>query len=355
MLRKQIKLAVLISTFVAGAVIGFAQGPGMARPSPPPPTKDPNGNLKAGDTSSSGEAVARGQIALADGAVPERLVQIFAVCGGDQKFIAIADSKGRFSFNPGVLSETQATKGCVLRATLEGYRSETKPLADVKPNASTKLGKIVLQPLSSDTNGLTSVTGAQANKAAKKAYDKSLDEAAKQSWSEAKASLLKATAAYPDYSDAWLSLGIMEQSAGDRDGAQKSFAESARADGKFAVPLILTAALDALRGDWQATVEHSQKAIDLNPSAFPQAYELNALGNLNLKKVDAVEKSAAEGLKLDTEQRYPELEYLLGVVLAAKRDLDGATKHLQAYIDQSPNGPNIERAKTALAELRAAH
>lgn len=347
------QFVVLISTFVSGTLIGWAQGPGMARPSTPTPTTNTRGDVRSGEMPSTSESVARGQVALADGTVPAQLVQIYAVCGGDQKFLAVADSKGRFSFNPRALSDTPATKDCVLRASLEGYRSETKPLADVKPDSSTKFGKILLQPLSADTNGLTSQTGAQASKAAKKAYEKGLDEAAKQAWPEAKASMVKATSAYPGYSDAWLSLGMLQQSEGDRDGAQKSFAEAARADGKFAAPLILTAALDALRGDWQATVEHSQKAIDLNPSGFPQAYELNALGNLNLKMADAVEKSATEGLKLDTEHRYPELEYLLGVALAAKRDLDGATKHLQAYMDQSPNGPNVGRAKTALGELRA--
>jgi hypothetical protein len=357
MTRTYIRLAVLISACVTGtAVCSFAQGPGtMARPTPPSTTRDSTGNLKTGDTTTATEAMARGQVVLADGSVPVELVKISVVCGDAEKFIAVADSKGRFNFNPGVLSDSRDKKGCVLRASLEGYRSESKPLAEVKPGSSTKLGKMILQPLSTDTNGLTSVTGAQANKAAKKAYEKGLEEAAKQSWPEAKASFLKATAAYPDYSDAWLSLGILQQSEGDRDGAQKSFAESARADTKFAVPLILIAALDALRGDWQATVEHSQKAIDLNPSAFPHAYELNALGNLNLRKADAVEKSAAEGLKVDTGHEHPELEYFLGIVLSVKHDVDGASKHLQTYIDESPNGPNIARAKKALEELRAAH
>jgi Tfp pilus assembly protein PilF len=356
MRKNFVRLAVLIGGFATGSGIDFAQGPGMARgAAPSPTTRDPNGNLKADETSSNIEVSVRGQVVLADGSVPEGLVGIFAVCGGGEKFIAVTDSKGRFTFNPGVLSAMTGTKSCVLRPYLEGYRSDTRPLAGVKPDASTKLGKLVLQPVSSDTNGLTSQTGAQANKGARKAFDKGLDEAAKQAWPEAKAGLLKATSAYPGYSNAWLSLGMLQQSEGDRDGAQKSFAESARADGKFAVPLVLMAALDGLRGDWQAAVEHSQKAIDLNPSAFPHAYELNALGNLNLKNADATEKSASEGLKIDTERRYPELEYLLGVVLSAKKDLDGATKHLQAYLEQSPDGPNTARAKTALEELRAAH
>ncbi len=352
-----IRLTILIGALVAvTAVGGFAQGTGtMARPVPPSNTRDSSGNLKTDNGSSSSESAVRGQVTLADGSIPERLVAIYSVCGGAEKFISVADAKGRFNFNPGVLSENPDPKSCVLRASLEGYRSETKPLSDIKPDGITKLGKITLQPLSTDATGLNSATSAQANKAAKKAYEKGLEEAAKQAWADAKTSFLKATSAYNDYAAAWLALGVLQQSEGDRDSALKSFGESARADPKFAVPLIAMAALDSLRGDWAATVEHSQKAIDLNPTAFPHAYELNALGNLNQKNIEAVQKTATEGLKIDTEHHYPELEYLLGVVLLAQRDNEGASKHLQAYIEESPNGPNVARAKSSLETLRASH
>jgi tetratricopeptide (TPR) repeat protein len=290
---------------------------------------------------------------MADGSAPEELIEIFSACGGAQKFIAVADSKGRFSFNPSVLGDLGGAKDCVLIASLDGYRSETKPLADVNPNSSTKLGKIVLQPLASDTSGVISSTGEQASKNAKKAYERALDEAAKQQWPNAITSLQKATAAYAGYSSAWLSLGILQQSGRDLDGARKSFEQAAQADGKFALPLIRLAALDAARGDWQASLDHSQKAIDLNAAAFPHAYELNALANTNLQKIDAAEKSAAEGIKLDQAHRYPELEYALGIVLKAKHDRDGAMKHLQAYVDEAPNGPNVATAKSQLAQLQA--
>jgi tetratricopeptide (TPR) repeat protein len=59
--------------------------------------------------------------------------------------------------------------------------------------------------------------------------------------------------------------------------AEKSFLQSARADPKFALPLIRAAALEATQGDWGAALDHSQKAIDLNPAAFPNAYALNAM------------------------------------------------------------------------------
>ena len=104
-------------------------------------------------------------------------------------------------------------------ASLEGYRSETKPLADVNPNSGTKLGKmfaaVVLGHQWPDQPA-----DEQASKNAKKAFQKGLDEAAKQEWTNAMASLQKATAASPGYSSAWLSLGILQQSGRDLDGAR---------------------------------------------------------------------------------------------------------------------------------------
>jgi len=347
-------LVVLIGVLLVGAgAHAFAQGT-MARPAPSSTTRDSSGNLKTDNPAQPSEAMARGQVAMADGSIPAELVEIQTVCGGTPKDIAVADTKGRFSFSPAVLNGIPDTKGCVLRASLEGYRSEAKPWSEVNPSSSTKLGKIVLQPLSSDTGGLVSTTDAEAPKNAKKAYEKGLDEAAKQDWANATVSLQKATSAYPGYSSAWLSLGILQQSSGDLAGAQKSFAQSAQADAKFALPLIRIAALDAAKGDWQATLDHSQKAIDLNPAAFPHAYELNAIANMNLQKVDAAEKSATEGLKLDTEHRYPELEYALGTILKFKNDRDGAMKHLQAYVDQAPTGQYAAVVKKDLAQLQAA-
>jgi Flp pilus assembly protein TadD len=354
-IRTGVRFVVLAMVLLAGAATqGLAQGT-MVRPTPPTPSRDSNGDLKADQSASSGEATARGVVALADGSVSEELVEIYSVCGGVQKFIAVADSKGRFSFNSAVLSDIKDPKVCVLRASLEGYRSETKPLAEVSMSSATKLGKIVLQPLSSDTNGLISTADAQASKNAKKAYEKGFDEAAKQDWASAMASMQKALAAYPGYSSAWLTLGILQESGGDRESAQKSFAESARLDAKFADPFIRIAALAGARADWQAALDSSQKAIDINPTAFPHAYELNAIASLNLHKHDVAEKSATEGLKLDTEHRYPDLEYVMGMILKIKNDREGAMKHLQAYVDHAPAGTHAASAKMELTQLQAAH
>jgi len=345
------RLAILTALFVSSATHAFAQA--MSAPSAPSgatPSKD-----SISDPVKLSMEPVHGLVARADGSVPEDLIEIHLICGGAAKLIAIPDFKGRFDIVLAELKDIPDPGMCVLRAFLDGYRSETKPLVKGSLIAGAKLGRFVLQPSSSDPTGVASASGEQASKAGKKAYEQALYDAARQYWKNALKSFQKAVLSDPGYSSAWLSLGILQQSSGDREGARKSFAESAQADGKFALPLIRTAVLDAARADWQGTVDYSQKAIDLNPTAFPHAYELNAIGNLYLLKTDAAEKSAAKGLKLDTERRYPELEYALGMILKLKNDREGAAKHFQAYVDEAPSAAHVASVKAELARLQAPH
>ncbi len=343
--------AIVLITALTGQA--FGQGT-LVRPTPESATRDSSGNLKRPDTVLAPEKMIRGLVLLADGSVPEHLVEIFSDCGEVQNLVATADSKGRFTFNLDALNNAGKGKNCVLRAFLEGYRSETKPVADMNSKSGERAGKIVLQPLCSDANGLISIADRQASKAQTKMYDKAINEAAKGDWRSAIGSLDKVTAAYPGYSSAWLSLGILQGSHGDPSAAEKSFLESVRADQKFAPPLIQAATLEAAQSNWRATLAHSEKAIGLNPAAFPDAYALNAMANVSLQNIDAAEKSAREGLRLDTAHQYPELEYSLGIVLYSKGDLEGAMKHLYSYVSRAPNGPNAGAARKELAQLQTA-
>jgi hypothetical protein len=342
------RLTVLSALFVISAACAFAQG--MTAPPSGSPSKD-----SISDPVKPSMEPMHGMVAKADGSVPQDLIEIHLICGGAARLIAIADSKGRFDIVQAELKDIRDPEMCVLRAFLDGYSSETKPLVKGNLIAGAKLGRIMLQPSFSDTIGVAGSAGVQVSRGAKKAYEQGLDDAARQYWKNALKSFQKAVSSDPGYSSAWLSLGILQQSSGNREGARKSFAESARADGKFALPLIRIAVLDAAQADWQGTVDYSQKAIDLNPTAFPHAYELNAIGNLYLLKTDAAQKSAVEGLKLDTEHRYPELEYALGMTLKLKNDREGAAKHFQAYVEEAPSAAHVATVKTELARLQAAH
>jgi len=341
-------LAAVALTF--GVSDALAQGT-MRRPVPETETTDSSGNLKTG-VPPPGRARLSGTVVLADGSVAEGLVDIYVECAGNRALVATADSKGRFSVSRDSLRSMTGTGPCALHAFLDGRYSAAQPLADVKSGSDEKIGRLVLQPLSANANGLTSTADEQASKTQQKIYEKALDQAAGTEWSKAIDSLRKVTSAYPRYSSAWLTLGLLQLRGGDRRGALESFLAAVRADPKFALPLIQAAKLEASQGDWSATRDHSQKAIDLNPAVFPDAWALNALGNLSLNNIDAAEKSAREGLRVDTRHDYPELEYALGSVLASKQQIGEAIKHLQAYLDQAPHGINADAARSTLAQMQ---
>jgi tetratricopeptide (TPR) repeat protein len=335
----------LLSVLALATGQTFGQGT-MHRPTAETETRDSEGHLKLGGT--RGTHLVRGSVTLDDGAAPKELVTLYAECGGARIFAGIADSKGAFSFSPDSSAAASKGKSCAVRAFLEGYRSAAKPLIVVDATSDIKVGKLVLQPLAATANGLFSRADEQADKAQKE-YDKALNQAANGDWQSAMISLRKATARYADYSSAWLTLGILESQRGERAEARKSLLEAIRADAAFALPLIQLASLEAAQGDWQGVLDHSQKAIDLNPAAFPSAYALNAMAHVSLQQVDAAEKSAREGLRLDTGHEYAELQFSLGVVLLSKGVVEEGTKHLQTYLELAPNGPNAGAARTELA------
>ena len=222
----------------------------------------------------------------------------------------------------------------------EGYRSETVHLAEISGKSDENLRKIGLQPIAGNLTGLVSAGDERASGGQRKLYEKALDKAAKQDWRSAIASLEEVVAAYPEYSSAWLTLGILQQIQGDRTGAEKSYLASAHADAKFALPLIRAAAAEAMQGNMAAALAHSQAVnIDPNPAAFPDAYVLNAIANIAGQNLDVAEKSAREGLRLEANHQYPELEYALGVVLYSKDDHKGATEHLQKYVEAPQADP----------------
>ncbi len=302
-------------------------------------TTDSSGNLKTGNNPNLSNQNQRGTVTMADGAAPQELVEIDADCPSLHRAIAVTDSKGKFG------SGLNLVEGCTVHASLEGYRS------DVVNVVGRNLGNIVLSPISSDPAGLTSSSDAQATDNQRKTFQKALDKAARADWKGAIASLREVVSANPNYASALLTLGICLQNAGDLANAEKAYLDSARADPTFALPLVRAAALESIAGNMQAALTQSEKAIKLNPKAFPGAYSLNAIAGISTQHADQAEASARAGLALDTKHQYPQLEFALGMVLSTKDDMAAAKEHLQRYINQSPNGPNAETARNQLAQM----
>ena len=89
----------------------------------------------------------------------------------------------------------------------------------------------------------------------------------------------------------------------------------------------------------------------MDPVDFPQIWYADAVANYNLKKYDAAEKGARAAVKLDPRHANPRAEYLLGLVLAEKRDYAGAAAELKTYMKLAPNAPDRARVQDQLGQI----
>ena len=102
---------------------------------------------------------------------------------------------------------------------------------------------------------------------------------------------------------------------------------------------------------WQDVADTTKRLISLDPVDFPDAYFYNSAANYYLKNYDAAEKSAREAQKLDTRNRMPKTNQLLGVILAEKQDYAGAAEQIKKYLTLVPEGQDADTAKKQLIEL----
>ena len=294
-------------------------------------------------------AVFHGRVALADGSLPQLLVMVERVCNGVAKESGYVDSEGRFTVEFGPEDDPSH---CLFRARLPGYRSSTLTPADANDG---NLGTLVLRWRGAkDDTSARSARNKLMTKPGWPLYETGLDLASKGKFNDAEYSLEQSTKVFPWASSNFFALGILRQREGDAMGAEKSYASALAAEDSWVLPLIYSCQLEASRQEWQQALEHAKKVIAADPKAFPAAWFVSAWASLNLHDLGAAETSAQEGLALDTEHEFPELDYVLALALTDKGDKMGAAEHLKAYLELDPKGRRAQAARDQLSQLTAA-
>jgi len=320
-------------------------------------------------SSSSAEATfLYGKVVLDDGTKPPDPVTIETLCGGARRGEIYTDLEGRFGFqlgnpdltpqagdaNPlGVMNGDQAygMGDCELRPILPGFTSNSVYLGLGRSFGDGNLGTIVLHRMTEVAGSAVSVTSLQVPKAALNAYQKAIRNLRKNKPTEAAKDLQKAVDLYPNYASAWYALGRIQEENQDSAQARESFSKAISADGRFVSPYANMAEIEAKAGNWAQTAEITDRLLKLNSVDFPMAYFYNAFANMKLRQFDAAEKSARDGEKLGTPRAYPQLEEVLGVVLAMKKDYSGAAAHIRSYLAMAPAADDAARAKQEVAEF----
>jgi tetratricopeptide (TPR) repeat protein len=330
-----------------------------------------------------------GKVVIHDGSVVSQNITVERVCGGISKTVAYTDSNGRFSFQWGDRSmiiadaadagsarprnssssgygSSQSAGGasalaadpfgsrmmnCGLRANLAGFTSDTVDLFDRRIANNPDIGLIVLRRIAGVEGTSISVTSMTAPKDAKKAYEQGLKSLLKDKPGDAAKDFEKAVAAYPKYADAWVGLAKVRLEQQSLGPAREALMKAMEADPKLVAPYMELGLLAAKDANWQESGKYLDAAVELDPVDFPQAWYTDAVANYNLKKYDRAEKSARMAVKLDPKHVNPRSGYLLGLVLAEKKDYADAAAELAEYMNLAPNAPDLEQVKEQLGQL----
>ena len=322
-----------------------------------------------------------GKVVLEDGSELTEPAVIQSICRGRRHSETYTDGHGNFSFRfgdptqgasaaitdatssntvdrSGLQSSTPNLQECQLQPELAGFTSQPIELGSrVGLTTSLDVGRLTLHPLAHVDGTSVSVTSYLAPPAAKKAYEKGLEQSRKGKGDDAEKSFAKAVQIYPKYATAWYQLGrlqlvrLMQNVNGDPVAAKHSFDQAVAADPKYVNPYDGLAQLAMIARDWPNVVEITGKLVALNPVNFPDAYYDSAVANYYLKKFDDGEKSALQGIRVDESHQIPKLQYLLGMILLQKQNYQGASEHLQLFLSMAKQPDDIELAKRGLAEI----
>ncbi len=315
-----------------------------------------------------------GKVALDDGTELTDPVAIQTICRGDRHTQTYTDRKGSFTFQMGDAAPNAAadltdadttlmTRGtsqrdirnwreCEVQAVLAGFSSDLIELAS-RTNAmeSTDLGRLVLHRLEHVEGTSISITSAQAPSGARKALEKGREAEKKKNWSQAAQALEKAVQIYPKYAAAWFELGRVQMLKNDPAAAKLSFQQSLTADSKYVPPYQGLAELAFSAKQWPEVVRATEQILTLNPVSFPVAYFFNAVANYNLPNLEAAEKSARQGIKVDADHQIAKLHYLLGLILLQEHNFQQAADYFRQYMQLTKEATELEAANRQLAEI----
>jgi tetratricopeptide (TPR) repeat protein len=235
------------------------------------------------------------------------------------------------------------TDSCPVTIQLSGYR---KNQAFLRNGAV-----IVMRRPGSYANPTVSLTTLEAPEDARKAFGKGVAAMVGRKWPAAQKEFERAVAAYPEYAPAWEALGevLVEQSQPKL--ARQAFERAVKSDPKFAPAWAQLARLAADEGLAQDALAAAERALQLDATGFPAVYASQAVADLALKRLDAAEKSARRAVELDTFHEIPLAERVLGSVLAAKGDREGAVQHWQKYLEMAPDAADAAEVQKRIKNI----
>jgi len=301
-------------------------------------------------TADTYQLILRGTVVMQDGSPPPKSVGIERVCSDLYGSTSgpLTDKKGEYLWRMEV--DPLKTRACRIRATLAGYTSTEIDISAFNSYTNPNLPPLVLTARGADPNVISvsdsEVPGKAQNiwKAAMKSMDSgNLAETARQ--------MEAAVKAVPKFPAGWNALGIVYVKREMPGEAKEAFQHAIDQDPKMLSAYLNLARISVKMKDWESAAKASDALIKLDKRIFPEIYLHQAVARYELKDLPGAEAAAQEAIRSDQLHSMPRVEYVLGRILEAKGDLEGARQHILKYLELSPNAPDSSQIRAQLENL----
>jgi tetratricopeptide (TPR) repeat protein len=256
------------------------------------------------------------------------------------------------SYTPRVNRATLASQlmRCELRARYAGYRSMSVRMAPGKIFGFTEVNPIVIYQVEKFRGTTVSASSLMAPKDVKKSIERASKALKESKFDEVETILKTSLEKYPKNAEALFLLGLVYHMQARHEDAEQNYLKAINIDKFFVRPYILLAKLAVAQKDWKEAAELTNKVLELDPVTYPETYLLNSLAYFHLEDLDTSEKSARKGLRLDFENRHPQMHLILANIMTRNNDVPGSLQEMRLYLKAAPDASDAAHVRSRLEE-----
>jgi Tfp pilus assembly protein PilF len=296
--------------------------------------------------------IVKGKVTMEDGSPPPFTAGIERICSDGRGSAPgpTANKKGEYLWRMDY--DPLETRTCFLRATQKGYVSTTIDISALDTTKTVaELPPLVLSAPGSDPSAIDVSTDSIPARASS-SFNAAMKALDKPDYAEAASQLQKAVNASPKFAQGWHALGAVDERLDKSADARAAYEHAIEADPKFFKPYVMLARVCIKTGDWACASNSVEALIKVEKKAqHSEIYIHLAVARYQQKDLAGAEMSIQEAIRLDPGHKRPREEYVLGRILEAKGDLDGARQHMTKYLELEPAPLDVQQVKAHLNSL----
>ncbi len=297
--------------------------------------------------------ILRGKVTMPDGSPPPIIVALERVCSDYQgsRPGPLTNKKGEYIWRMDV--DPMRTRSCVIRATHAGYDSTSIDISALHGYMDTNvnLDPIVISSRIADPYAIIIAEAKVPLRSRSKFKDamKAMDAG---DYPEALRCFQAAVEAENKFPLGWHALGVLAETQNNPQLAREAYKKALQYDPKLLPAHMTLLRLGIKSKDWESAAASAETLIKLDKKReYREAYLHQAVAFYWLKRLDEAAASAQDALRLDPYNQSPRVEYILGRILEAKGDLEGARAHMTRYLELDKKAPDGELIRKHLELL----